>query len=206
MSDLPNTQIDALRVIWSYLALSQAPEKADIIIAFGGLDLAVPTKAAELYRENRAETILVTGGKGAFSSEVHGDDAEAVTFANVLRGVGIPEIAIMIEPEATNTGENVSLSMAMLQEKGLEIRSAILVARPFLMRRVGATFNKQFPDIKVVSCPPYEDLESYLEFAGDRAVGRICAELRRVKSYPAQGYMVEQVIPAKVEAAAALLE
>ena len=206
MSDLPNTQIDALRVIWSYLALSQAPEKADIIIAFGGLDLAVPAKAAELYRADYAQIILVTGGKGAFSSEVHGEDPEAITFANVLRGVGIPEEAIIIEAEATNTGENVSLSVSILRAKGIDICSAILVARPFLMRRVVATFNKQFPDMRVIPCPPYEDLESYLEFAGDRAVGRICAELRRVKSYPAQGYMVEQIIPAGVGAAAELLE
>ncbi|GAL03300.1 hypothetical protein JCM19237_6193 [Photobacterium aphoticum] len=46
------------------------------------------------------------------------DRSEAEAFATVAMDMGVPEEAILIESQSTNTGENVQFTQALLAEKG----------------------------------------------------------------------------------------
>ncbi len=58
---------------------------------------------------------------------------------------GVPASALLLETEATNTGENVTLSHGVMIQKGLHFSRFILVQKPFMERRAYATFLKQWP-------------------------------------------------------------
>lgn len=62
--------------------------------------------AVALYRRGQAGHIVISGaGYG-------GDSAELL--ADVARSAGIPEVALTVEPEATNTWENLRLGLSQL--------------------------------------------------------------------------------------------
>ena len=51
--------------LWDYLAVADAPARADVIFVFGSQAFAVPARAAELYRAGHAPVVLVSGHYGA---------------------------------------------------------------------------------------------------------------------------------------------
>ena len=137
------TNIDTL---WTYNQLNQVvPRRADAIIVPGCRDLGVVERAAELYRENRAEIIVMSGEHGTMTHNVFAD-TEAVTFARRAVELGVDPAACFLEERATNTGENVQFSERLLCELGRKAMSAIVVQKPYLERRVHATLEQQWSD------------------------------------------------------------
>ena len=51
-----------------------------------------------------------------------------------------------MENKATNTGENIANSRALLAANGITPASLIVVQKPFMERRSYATFMKQWPE------------------------------------------------------------
>ena len=60
---------------------------------------------------------------------------EADIFADAAASAGVPREKIIVENRATNTGENISLSRALLAEHGIAPESIIVVQKPFMERR-----------------------------------------------------------------------
>ena len=198
-----------LQPLWDYLAVSVAPCPADVIFVFGSADLAVPDRAARLYDAGHASHVLVSGSFGRLTRNVF-DKPEAHLFKDRLVAAGVPEAAIVTDPAAASTLENVRFGMAALAARGLHPRSALLVAKGFALRRCVATFARQHPEVRVHPCRP----EASLAAAFDRSVpafaARLVAELERLERYAAQGDIQPQDIPLEVRSAArhvtALLE
>ena len=191
----------ALHYLWEYLAISRDPIASDVIFVFGGLDLSVPAGAAELYNAGFAPTVLVTGGYGPFTKDKF-PEPEARVFAKRMIELGVPESAIALEIRASNTGENVRFGMEELARMAVVPMRAILTAKPFLMRRCIATFERQFPEVEVVPSPPRGPILSFCDRSRRDFAERLLAELRRLHDYADQGFTTSQPVPTHVQAAA----
>jgi uncharacterized SAM-binding protein YcdF (DUF218 family) len=96
--------------------------------------------AARLYEQGLAPSIIPTGGTTG------PPPTEAAAMAQVIRGDGVPESAIVLEERARNTVENVQRSREIMRERGW--RTAILVSEPnhikraaYIARDAGITFT-----------------------------------------------------------------
>ena len=151
IASLDETAYEALlRPIWDFLVRADDPASSDVIFVFGSQDLGVARRAAELYAAGLTSRVLVTGRLGPMTREF--DKPEALVFKEELTSWGVPEHAITTELHAGNTLENVRFGMAALRAVGQTPRSALLVAKPFVMRRCLATFARQSPSVSVRSC------------------------------------------------------
>ena len=187
--------------LWDYLAVADAPARADVIFVFGSQAFAVPARAAELYRAGHAPVVLVSGRYGRMTREVF-DRPEALVFRDRLLRDGVPPPAIVTETEAGNTLENVLFGLHALRREQVAVGSALLVGKPFVMRRCAATFARQAPDVRVRCCPPRTDLTRSVDRAPAVFAARLAAELERLERYAAAGDIAPQTIPEPVRAAA----
>ncbi|MBV7296345.1 YdcF family protein [Enterovibrio paralichthyis] len=189
-----------LETIWNYQLMGHQLEAADCLFVLCSNDLRVAEYAAQLYKQGLAPYVMVSGGKGRFTEDF--DQSEAETFADVLMDEGVPASALLLETEATNTGENMTLSHAVMIQKGLHFSRFILVQKPFMERRAYATFLKQWPGEKesvICTSPPIDFIDypnDSLPF--DHVVEATLADFERVRDYPALGYQIPQAIPEHV--------
>jgi uncharacterized SAM-binding protein YcdF (DUF218 family) len=142
-----------LAPLWAYLARAHAPVPSDVIFVFGSRDFAVPRQAAQLYATGLSSRVLVSGQFGPMTERVF-DTPEALVFTDELSRLGVPRSAIIAEVQARNTLENVRFGMSAITGGGYTPRSALLVAKAFVMRRCLATFARQYPAVDVRGCPP----------------------------------------------------
>ena len=187
--------------LWDYLAVVDAPARADVIFVFGSQALSVPARAAELYRAGHAPVVLASGRYGRMTRDVF-DQPEALVFRDRLLRDGVPREAIVTETEAGNTLQNVRFGLAALRRKRIAVCSALLVAKPFVMRRCAATFARQAPDVRVRCCPPRTGLMRSVDRAPASFAARLAAELDRLERYAAAGDIAPQRVPEPVRAAA----
>ena len=193
--------LDQVNQLWKYLVVSDSPTTADVIFVFGSQDLRVADRAAELFLDSHAPTILVTGRYGRMTRGVF-EKPEALIFRDRLVRSAIPENSIVCEPRATNTLENVRFGLRMLRRRGVNVRSALLVAKGFVTRRCVATFEAEQPDILVRACPPTTRLEDSIDRTPEEFIARLVAELDRLEYYGAKGDIVCEPIPRDVRVAA----
>jgi hypothetical protein len=195
--------VELLAPIWSYLAVTKAPAPADVVFAFGCANLSVPQRAANLLLDGLAPYVLVSGGVGRRAGELFGS-SEAAVFARHLEWLGVPAEAVVAEDQAANTGENVTFGMRALSRRRIGVGRALLVAKPFGMRRCAATFRLWHPAVDTVCCPPAGAMLDFAERSRPAFAGRLVAELDRLDRYPELGYIASEPPPpmAVVEAAA----
>ncbi|KAM7214614.1 DUF218 domain containing protein [Rhypophila decipiens] len=177
--------------------------------------------------------LIFSGKVGALTANHHhfsDGRAEATVFADIASSAPyhIPPDKIIIEPSATNTGENVRFTYALLNESGLldgsgpekvKITKFVLVQKPYMERRTFATFVKQWPggQQKTQTEQRFEEAEAdgNVEFTvtspplawedypdadnpRDLVISIMVGDLVRIKEYPAKGYQTEQHIPDQV--------
>ena len=185
--------------LWDYHLLHHTLEKADCILALGSHDTRVADRAAELYLEGWAPVVLFSGGLGNVTKGIW-TEAEADKFAAIARRRGVPPEAILIENRSTNTGENILFSRQLLQEKGLDPQTFIVVQKPYMERRSYATFKKHWPDKKLIVTSPQIPFDAYAndEIPLERVINIMAGDLQRIKIYPAKGFQVPQEIPPAV--------
>ncbi|KAI1172164.1 DUF218 domain-containing protein [Nemania sp. FL0916] len=206
----PDVQQDA-ETLYEYHQLhTRITQKADAIFCLCSLDTRVAQRAAQLFLDGYGDYLIFSGGSGKLT---HGrfDKPEAVIFADIARGLGVPDEKLIVEPCSTNTGENVRFTYALLREKGLSLKSFILVQKPYMERRTYATFKKQWPDPSAeifvtsprLSWKDYPNQDNPVDLVINIAVG----DLIRIREYPAKGFQIPQEIPPEVwEAAQRLIE
>ena len=185
--------------LWDYHLLNNQLEKVDCILTLGSHDLRVPERAAELYLQGFAPLLIMSGGLGNFTQEIW-TEKEADKFASIAIEKGVPAEAILIENKSTNTGENILFTQNLLNEKGLDPKSFIVVQKPYMERRSYATFKKHWPAKKLLVTSPQISFEKYPneEIPMERVINIMVGDLQRIKLYPEKGYQVYQEIPGDV--------
>ncbi|KAL7912667.1 DUF218 domain-containing protein [Trichoderma velutinum] len=196
-ADSDQTHKDAT-LVYNYHHMNMPLLLADAIFCLCSLDTRIAAHAAQLYLDGFAPYLIFSGDSGALTKGLF-TEPEAVVFAAIAREMGVPDDRIIVEPKARNTGENVRFTHALLQEKGFEFKSLLLVQKPYMERRTYATFRKQWPDettLFAVSSPPlsfdeYPDANNPRDLVTSIMVG----DLIRIREYPARGFQIEQEIP-----------
>lgn len=187
------------RLIWDYHHLNHKLEQADLILALGSNDRRVATHAAQLYLDGWAPRLMMSGGSGVLTRRLF-DRPEAEVFAQIALDLGVPEAALILEPDSTNTGENIDFSRRRLAELGIEPRRIILVQKPYMERRAYATFRQRWPEIDpIISTPPisFDDYPT-AELPRDLVINLMVGDLQRIRLYPALGFQIEQEMPDEV--------
>lgn len=192
--------------LYDFLRPTDEPDlqRADLIVGFGHFDLRIARQCATLWQRQLAPRILFTGGVGAGSADLGQPEAEA--FATELQDVlpSFPSTELLIESRSTNTGDNVRFALALLDEAGWDIKSAIMVATPFRQRRVNLTWSKVTGGIPHQSAPPPSSLDQDIAlFAakGENLTAQLPGEIERLQTYPSRGWIDAIAIPEAVLAA-----
>jgi uncharacterized SAM-binding protein YcdF (DUF218 family) len=193
--------IDSLaKIIWNYMKMNHPLEKADAIFVLGSTDTRVAEYAAQLYLAGWAPLLIFSGNTGKGGARVEWGMSEAEKFASVAEEMKVPSETILIEKEATNTGENIQFTKRLLEDKGVHVNKLILIQKPYMERRTYATFAKQWPGMDfIVSSPPipYEEYPNATR-SKEYFINMMVGDLQRIKEYPAKGYQIEQEIPHEV--------
>lgn len=172
------------------------PSKVDAIVVGGCKDLAVPERAAALYLEGRAPLIVMSGYKDPYYDM---SVSEAVLFAERAQALGVPKAAIIIEDKASNTGENIVFSAALLKHP----KAVILVHKPYMTSRFLATAEAQWPapqpDFYATS--EQTTMEQYFTRRGDAEALAVLGDFERMRTYADRGFQSKQLIPDEVQAA-----
>ncbi len=193
-------EVDRLaRVLWGYHHLNHELRESDAILVQGSHDLRVAERGASLFLEGLAPLVIFSGGLGNLTRGIW-VEPEARKFARVARSTGVPEESMLIEDRSTNTGENVLFTRRLLEERGIDPASFILVQKPYMERRTYATFRKLWPEKDAVVTSPQLSYEDYPneEIPRERVIHIMVGDLQRIRLYPVRGFQIEQEIPAGV--------
>ena len=196
---LTDQQRKAAQLIWDYHQMHHELRPCDAAIALGSHDLGVPAYSAELFRAGLFPTLVFSGGPNPTAPERF-PRGEAVHFREHAVDLGVPIEAILIEPNATNTGQNISLSREAMAEVGIRPTTLMLIAMPYMERRAYATTRKVWPEIQIVCASQPIDFDDYLKGMGDerKVAEMLVGDLQRVIEYPKLGFAVEQEVPRDV--------
>ncbi|HEX3785287.1 MAG TPA: YdcF family protein [Pseudonocardiaceae bacterium] len=171
-------------------------------IGLGSHDLGVASFAAELYRAGLFPVVVFSGATSR-TTVARFPRGEAVHYREHALEMGVPDDAILVEPKAGNTGENISLSRALLGQAGIEVRSLLLISKPYMQRRAYATCRKVWPAVDVICASEPLTFDDYVKSIGDErlVIDMLVGDLQRIVEYPEQGFAIAQDVPEPVEAA-----
>jgi len=194
-----------LTPVFNWLNLSDAPQKADLIIGFGHFDMKIPDQCLQLYRDGLAPKVLFTGGIGAGTADL--DMPEARAFLAHVQNLE-PNLALadfLVEDRSTNTGENVRNSQELLAKEGLhfgeQIRTVLLVANPFRQRRVWLTCKLLMPNVTLYNCPPpttYAQEIALFQAKNQNLAEQLPGEVKRIQEYPQRGFIAPSEVPDEI--------
>ncbi len=190
------------QTIWDYHQMHHEPRPCSVAVGLGSHDLGVADTAVDLYHRGMAPLLLFTGATSPTTRE-RMPRGEAVHYRERALELGVPGSAVLVEPNARNTGENIRFSRALLEEKGVDVSSVLLISKPYEERRAYATARKLWPDIEIVSASTPMTLTDYVDSIGEvrLVIDMLVGALQRLLIYPEQGFMVAQEVPAEVRAA-----
>jgi FMN phosphatase YigB (HAD superfamily) len=138
-----------LNGVYDYLAEEDKLSRADFIFVFGSKGSYRVKKAIELHKDGLGEKIIFSGHVPSYADKSAKPEAEI--FAQLAADAGIPENAIMVEPESITIPDNIRRSLNMLDEKSITYTSFILVNSPYSQRRGWCVLKKYTEDsIKIL--------------------------------------------------------
>ena len=178
--------------ISDFIFVSDTPEPADIILVAGGSYPEPAETAAQLYHQDYAPLILISGGVSITTGKFPGPKSKAKIyngdyqteydfFMDVLQKNDVPESAIIGEKGSSFTGENAIYARQVVDEHQISVRKALLVCKAFHARRCLMAYQAAFPavDILVIPVTGY-DITKENWYQSELAINRVLGELRRI--------------------------
>lgn len=136
-------------LLWDYQQMHHEPRPSSIGIGLGSHDLGVADTTVALYRRGMMPLIVFTGATSRTTQE-RMPRGEADHYRDRAIELGVSADVILIEPKARNTGENITFSRALLEQRGIDVPSALLVSKPYEERRAYATARKLWPGAEFI--------------------------------------------------------
>lgn len=196
-ADVPPGDLALARILWDWQAAHEEPGPADAALGLGSYDVRVADRCVELFRGGWVRLVCFSGASGNFT-EGRFPQGEARAFAERALALGLPESALVIEPHARNTADNVRLSRPLLESRG--VNSLIVVAKPNMLARARATLPIHWPAV------PAGFAAARVPFGRDQAPGRtqrdlineLVGDAERLRIYPERGWQIAVPIPDQV--------
>jgi uncharacterized SAM-binding protein YcdF (DUF218 family) len=142
-----------------------------------------------LWQRGMFERLLVSGGPTAGQAR-----PEADVIAERLVELGMPRSSLILECEATNTGENVILGrLAVAEHMDLaQIDSVLVIGKVCAMRRYLMTLARHWPEVTVSACAiNYFGLPAERWHEHDEFRARVLAEFHKIPHYLQQDFLRE---------------
>jgi uncharacterized SAM-binding protein YcdF (DUF218 family) len=191
MPDAAAISDDLAREINARHLVQTGLKPADLLFVFGtreGVDEFVEA-IAKLWRDGFCRHILISGGPTWNNA-----DAEALVLQRGIVRAGVPDNIILLEPRATNTGENVIFSLPIVDSHiGLKnIRSVIALGKVCTSVRYLMTLQRHWPEVeKMLFAVNYfgHPIEQWPQHEVTRA--RILREWNKLAPYKAAGFIAD---------------
>ncbi|MBI4948202.1 YdcF family protein [Candidatus Berkelbacteria bacterium] len=193
-------EVDRLaKILWDFGQMHHLPEKADAIVVFGSYNPIVGKRAAELFLQGFAPIVVISGNRSDSTS--NWEKTEAETLAEVVIEAGVPKNKILLETNATNSGENTQLTKELFEKLGINAKKIIVIQKPYAERRTYATVRKQWPDVEIIMASPEITFEEYMQtspIGKDGSINTIVGDTQRIKLYAEKGFQIPMDIPSNV--------
>ncbi|MCX5357217.1 YdcF family protein [Streptomyces sp. NBC_00124] len=196
---ITDEQFHDATLIWNYHQMGHELRPCSAAIGLGSHDLGVASAAVDLYRAGLFPVVVFSGGNSP-TTRARFPRGEAVHYREHALGLGVPDAAILVEPRAANTGQNITFSRELLAQASVQVDSLLLISKPYMERRSYATCRKLWPEAEVVCASEPLELDDYIKSIGDEklVVDMLVGDLQRVIEYPKLGFAVEQDVPGDV--------
>ena len=177
--------------IGRYMLVRTVVEPADLCFVFGtghGLD-AFAHAVATYFHAGYFPRIVIAGGDTGGSGVAESDDMRTRLVAR-----GVAAAAIICERTSTNTGENVTMAMPLIdREIGLEnIKSLIAVGKISSSRRYLMTLKRHWPGPKRMLLPVNYFTATAERWWEDEAFRvRMMREWNKIPDYIERGFLAE---------------
>ncbi|MEU3724960.1 YdcF family protein [Streptomyces sp. NPDC031705] len=190
------------KLVWDYHLMGHQLRPVDVAIGLGSHDLGVAQATADLYHRGLFPTVVFTGGNSP-TTRNRFPRGEAVHFREHALELGVPDEAILVEPNAANTGQNITLARDLLASAGIVPTTVMLISKPYMERRSFATARKLWPDVEIICASEPLELDDYVKSIGDEklVIDMLVGDLQRVIEYPRQGFAIFQDVPEDVRTA-----
>lgn len=144
-----------LEEMTNFIFLEDEPQKADVIFVPGSEEGVLAKTAAKLYLNGYAPLIIPSGkyAKWTGHSIVDKFETESDYFAYLMMEEGVLEEAIIKEREATYTYQNAINTRKLLDERGIEVKCALLCCQAYHARRSKLYYQILFPDTEILVIP-----------------------------------------------------
>lgn len=187
------------RTIWDFHQMGHELRPCSAAITLGSLDLGVATATAELYHVGMFPTVVFTGDTSN-ATKARFPRGEATHYREHALSLGVPDEAILLEPKATNTGQNIGFSREVLENAGVAVATLLLISMPYMQRRAYATCRKLWPEVEPICVSQPSPYDEYVTTHDDekQLIDMLMGDMERVMEYPRRGFAIEQHIPGKV--------
>lgn len=177
--------------ITNFIFVEDQPQKVDAIFLPGGSHPEQPEYAAELYRKGYAKWLIPSGGVSVkrdkwlgvrSKADMYNGDyqSDSEFFTDVFVKNGVPADIIVGEDKSGHTRDNAFLSRMVVDEKGIEIKTAIIVCKAFHARRCLMLYQMAFPDTTFYVCPVVcMGITKDNWYKSEQGIDRVLGELAR---------------------------
>jgi uncharacterized SAM-binding protein YcdF (DUF218 family) len=190
-----------IETLWDYQQMHHELRSVDVGVGLGSHDLGVATYTAQLYHQGLFPRIVFTGAN-APTTLARFPRGEAVHYRDEALKLRVPAEVVLVEKQATNTGENIEFTRRLLSKADLDIRSVILISRPYQQRRAYATAQKLWPEVEILCASQPQSLDDYVASIGDtkKVIDMLVGDTQRVTVYAERGFSIPQHVPENVNA------
>ena len=198
--EISEKTMNNIQILWDYMRLNEPLEKADCILVLGCSDLSIVDVAIDIYKKCYADKIIFTGGFGKITKNIW-KVPEANKFAEVAIEKGVPRENIYIENESTNTTENYLYAKRLIEKEKLNIKSVIVVCKPYVERRVWAGLEKHMTEYKCIIQSEKISCKKYMEDYDIECVSKyewiniLVGDIQRFKIYGDLGIQERVEVP-----------
>ena len=177
--------------ISKYIFVDDELQKVDAIFLPGGSHPEQPEYTAQLYREGYAKWIIPSGGVSVkrdrwpgvrSKAEIYDGDyhSDCEFFTDVLIKNGVPASAIIGENKSGHTRDNAFFSRKVIDERGMEIKTAMIVCKAFHARRCLMLYQIAFPDVSFIVRPAHcYNITKDNWYTTEEGIDRVLGELTR---------------------------
>ena len=180
-----NQILEDARRLFDFLSEAEdGPDRAEYVLAMGSQDLTVADTAVRAFWEKEAGWLVCSGGFGKDTAALF-REPEGVLYARRCLELGAPEDRVLVEAEASNSGENFLFTRRLLAQRGIFPQTGVIACKPYMARRAWATAAKQWPEVRWSVFRPMVSFEEYIARNGDRAevLELMVGDLQRLRVY-----------------------
>ena len=193
-------EVEEIKKLWNYMKCNHELKKVDCIIGLGSEDFNIAKVAMDLFFKNYADKIIFSGGLGKVTKDIW-NEPEADKFAQYAIEHGVPKEKVFVENKSANTGDNFRFVKKLIEQEKLDIKTCIVVCKPYVEKRVEATIRKIIPECTAIITSQnigYEDYcEQYEKEVGDsrEVIEDLVCSVERMKVFAERGWQEKTDIP-----------